>query len=103
MPSSGGASLRRRLLAGLVRASNLIIGCAGGVMLGYGGYLAKTFGRDSITVWGSLIGLGALELLFGAGVLFCGYRSLCALRLYGLVLGGLTIVEAAIALMFWVR
>ena len=95
------ASCKSVLAVGL-RSANFILAAVGGTMMGYGGYLAVTY-KQSDPLWTGIIALGAIHFGFAVTVLFCAWKSLFALRLYGTVVGLLALAEASITLLYWVR
>ena len=84
----------------VVRGSNALVIVLGLALLSYGGYLF-TICKGANTVNGAAVGLGTLDVLFGL-LIFFAFRNLFVLRLYGLVMGLLVVIELIVAILFLV-
>jgi hypothetical protein len=72
----------------LLRAVNVLIFLFGLVLVAFGSYIFYlTKGHDVATVPVIVLILGVTNAAFGLFIVLCGFRSLFALRLYGLILG----------------
>ena len=88
------------LLDNVVRASNALVIVLGLALLSYGGYVF-TVCKSANTVNGAAVGLGVLDVLFGL-LIFFAFRNLFVLRLYGLVMGLLVVIELIVSIVFLV-
>ena len=83
----------------LVRVSNGMVIILGLTLLAYGGYLSSIC-KPLNTVAEAALGLGVVDLALGLVAIAC-YRSLFALRLYGLSMTFLVIAEFVVAILFF--
>ena len=83
----------------LVRGSNLIVLALGIALLSYGGYVFSQCKDPKNVVFGAAVGIGLVDVLFSL-LMLLATRNLFVLRLYGLIMGLLVIVELIIAIVF---
>ena len=85
------------LLDNVVRATNGLVLVLGLTLCAYGGYVVGVC--KLATVAEAALALGVLDVLLGLVAISC-YRTLFALRLYGLVMTFLVIAEFVLAVLF---
>lgn len=72
----------------LLRVVNGLVSLFGLTLIAFAGYIFYlTQGHSVNTVPSIVLALGVINFAFGLFILTCGFKSLFALRLYGLVLG----------------
>ncbi len=84
----------------VVRGSNALVVLLGLALVSYGGFLFVRC-KGANTVNGAALGLGTLDVVFGL-LIFFAFRNLFVLRLYGLVMGLLVVIEIIVAIVFLV-
>ena len=84
----------------VVRGSNVLVVLLGLALMSYGGYLF-TVCKGANRVNGAALGLGTLDVIFGLLIVFA-FRNLFVLRLYGLVMGLLVVIELIVSIVFLV-